>query len=119
MGLKTPNVRPLNRSDLDKFTHFNQSVRGCAIELDGEVAAVYGVLQSTPLQAFSEMDEELKKYPKVIVKCILSFKDILKHYDSPVYAMPSTKYANSPRVLERAGFEEIRKGVYQWKQQKA
>ena len=115
MGLKTPSVRPLNRSDLDKFKHFNNTVRGFAVEIDDKVVAVYGVLQSIPLQAFSEMDDELKKYPRVIMKCILSFKDILENYSSPIYAMPSVKHVNSPKVLERVGFEEIREGVYQWK----
>lgn len=114
MGLKTLDVRPLRKSDLDKFKSHGETVRGFAIEIDGEVEAVYGVIHTVPMQAFSEMSDKLKKHPRVIMRAILSFKDILKQYDNDIYAIPSSKYPNSSKVLERIGFK-LTNGVYKWK----
>ncbi len=115
MGLKIPSVRPLNRSDLDKFAHHNETVRGFVIELEGEVLAVYGVIHTNPLQAFSEMSESLKQYPRVIMRAILDFEGILKQYKNDIIAIPSVNHPNSSKVLERIGFA-FENGVYRWKQ---
>lgn len=115
MGLKTPHVRPIRQSDLSKFEHHNETVRGFVIEIDDRLVAVYGVIHTVPMQAFSEMSEELKQYPKTIMRAILSFGDILKQYSNTIYAVPSPKYPNSYKVLERVGFKLIN-GVYQCKQ---
>lgn len=114
MALKTPHVRPIKQSDLSKFDHHNETVRGFVIEVDGEVEAVYGVIHTVPMQAFSEMSEVMKRYPKTIMRAILSFKDILKQYNNIIYAVPSTEHPNSSKVLERIGFKLIN-GAYQWK----
>jgi hypothetical protein len=114
MGLKTPHVRPINRNDLSKFNHHGETVRGFVIEIDGEVEAVYGIIHTVPLQAFSEISEEMKKYPKTIMRAILSFKDILNQYNNTIYAIPSPEHPNSSKVLERVGFKLIN-GVYQCK----
>jgi len=115
MGSKTPSVRPIKRSDLDLFGHHGFSVRGFVIELNNEVVAVYGVLHTSPLQAFSEINEKLKAYPKTIMRAILSFKNIMKHYNKPIYAIPSDKQENSIKVLERIGFTLDDEGYYVWK----
>jgi len=114
MKLKIPKIRPINRSDLNNFKHFGHSVRGYIIELDGEYRAVFGVLQTFPLQAFSEMDESLKNHPMIIMRAIKKFKDIAKNYNQPIYAIPSEKYKNSSSLLKRVGFKETEEGVYQW-----
>jgi hypothetical protein len=98
-------IRPLNRDDLKEFVHMGFTVRGLAVELDGEVVGIAGVLHSYPIQAFSRMDDKLRKYPKTIVKVIKMFKAIVDKYDSPIYAIASEKEHNSTKVLERIGFE--------------
>ena len=118
MELKTacPHVRPLNRDHLDLFNHYGHSVRGFVIELDGEVVAIYGIMHTNPLQAFSVMDDKLKPYPKTIMRAILSFKKIMAHYNKPIYAKPSVQKKNSKRVLARIGFEPTDEGeFYVWK----
>jgi len=116
MKSKIPFVRPLRKGDLKTFKHHGFSVRGMVAELDGEILAVSGVLHSTPLQAFSEIDDKMREYPKVIIKMILSFKDILKHYPLPVYAIANEKEHNSRKVLERVGFKLIEGRTYKWKE---
>jgi hypothetical protein len=115
MALKIPSVRALKRKDLNSFKHHNETVRGFIIELDDEVLAVYGVIHTIPMQAFSEMSEKLKKYPRVIMKAILSFENILNQYSNEIIAIPSTKHPNASKVLERIGFR-FENGVYRWKQ---
>jgi hypothetical protein len=114
MKLKTPLVRPLKKADLKSFDSFNYSVRGVAVEIGGEVVSVSGVLHSSPPQAFSFMKDELRKYPKTIMKVILEFKDILNHYKIPIYAKCSNKEKNSRKVLERIGFELVDGRFYRW-----
>lgn len=110
-----PSVRPLKRNDLDSFQHHGETVRGFVIELEGEVLAVYGVIHTAPMQAFSEMSEKLKQYPRVIMRAILDFEGILKQYSNDIIAIPSIKHPNSSKVLERIGFR-FENGVYRWKQ---
>jgi len=111
---KTPNIRPLTKSDLGEFNSMGKTVRGYAIELDGEVIGIAGVLHTRPLQAFSRMKDELREYPKTIVKVIKMFKDVLKNYDMPVYAIASETEYNSTKVLERIGFELMNNRNYVW-----
>lgn len=118
MKSKIPLIRPLKKSDLKEFNNFGYSVRGSAIELDGEVLAIYGVLHSSPLQAFSSIDKKLRRYPKTIMKAILSFKEILYNYKLDVYAKCSETEKNSRRVLERVGFKLVSRRLYKWSPQK-
>ena len=101
----TLKIRPLTRDDLSEFVHMGFTVRGLAIELDDEVVGIAGVLHSNPIQAFSRMDDKLRKHPKTIVKVIRKFKDIVSSYSSPIYAIASKREYNSTKVLERIGFK--------------
>lgn len=102
---KTPKIRPLKKSDLGEFDSMGFTVRGYAVELDGKVIGIAGVLHTRPLQAFGQIKDELRKYPKTIMKVIKMFKSILESYDMPVYAIACKKEYNSTKVLERIGFE--------------
>lgn len=101
----TLKIRSLTRDDLTEFNHMSFTVRGLAVELDGEVVGIAGVLHSHPIQAFSRMDDKLRKHPKSIMKVIHKFKNIVDRYTSPIYAIASEKEYNSNKVLERIGFE--------------
>jgi hypothetical protein len=111
---ETPKIRPLKKSDLGEFNSMGKTVRGYAVELDGKVIGIAGVLHTRPLQAFSRMEDELRKHPKTIIEVINTFKDILKNYDMPVYAIASEKEYNSTKVLERIGFELMNDRKYVW-----
>lgn len=111
---KTPEIRPLKKSDLGEFNSMGKTVRGYAVELDGKVIGIAGVLHTRPLQAFSRMEDELRKHPKAIIKVIKMFKGILKNYDMPVYAIASETEYNSTKVLKRIGFELINNRNYIW-----
>ena len=105
----TLKIRPLTRDDLNEFVHMGFTVRGLAIELDGEIVGIAGVLHSNPIQAFSRMDDKLRKHPKTIMKVIKKFKSVVKSYSSPIYAIASEKEYNSAKVLERVGFKFFHK----------
>ncbi len=92
-----------------------QSVIGITAELDGRVLGVAGVAFAKPLQAFSFLSEELKKYPRVIVKAVSRLKELFDSFDLPIYATPDTdEVATADGFLKHVGFEEIEEGVYQW-----
>lgn len=102
---KTPNIRFLKKGDLKEFDSMGFTVRGLAVELEGKIIGVAGILHSSPLQAFSSMDDKLREYPKTIIKVMRMFKNILSNYKSQVHAIASEKEYNSTKVLERVGFE--------------
>jgi len=116
MESKKPNVRALTRNDLLAFygEMFSESVRGLAVELDGEPVAVAGVIHTNPLQAFSQIREPLRKYPKTIMKTARRLKSILNVYESPVYAFADKDEKNSVNFLKRVGFIQLEDGVFKW-----
>ena len=100
-----PIIRNMIKSDLENFNHEGKSVRGLVVELDGKVIGYAGVLHTVPFQAFSNMTKELRQYPKVIVKMMRRFRQVVDKYSLPVYAIASKGEGNSGKVLERTGFK--------------
>jgi len=121
MKSKTLTIRPTVATDLQQLNieTFGVSMRGRTIELDGKPLGVGGVLHQEMPQAFSTMSDELRKYPKTIVKFITSFETMLKKHYTTVYAVASSKEKNAAACLTRAGFEYMNtdsngQEVYRW-----
>lgn len=120
----TPNIstRPLTASDLEGRDLFGKSVRGVVAERDGEILGMMGVLYGTPLQAFSEIDDGLREYPKLILKTAKQFRHLVERCRADVYAVANENERNSDRLLKHVGFEYYRtdsdgKRVYRWQTQ--
>lgn len=116
MESKKPNIRTLKKGDIESVygESFRESVRGLAVELGDEVVAVAGVIHTNPLQAFSNMKDALRKYPKTIMKTAISLKSILNKYETAIYAFADEEEANSRNFLKHVGFVEIEDGVFKW-----
>jgi len=116
MESKKPSIRALKRTDLIEFygEPFAQSVRGFAVELEGEPVAIAGVIHTDPLQVFSTMKDSLRKYPKTIMKTAHRLKSILNKYESPLYAFADEDEKNSVNFLKRVGFVQLDDGVFKW-----
>ena len=119
MASENPIVRALKRSDLSAFYDkpFPESVRGLAVEFEGEPVAVAFVINTDPLQAVSKMKDALRKYPKTIMKTARKFKEILNTYSSEVYAVASSEEKNSVNFLKHIGFIHLEDEVFKWEQQ--
>lgn len=100
---------------------FNHTVRGVAVEQAGEVIAIAGVMHTVPLQAFTEASVDQSKYPMTVMRTVRKFREILKGYKVPVYALADPKQRNAPAFLERVGFQfeaDTAMGkVYKWQTQ--
>lgn len=121
MKSKTLTIRPTVATDLQhlKVRTFGASVRGQTIELDGVPVGVAGVLHQVPPQAFSVIGDELRDYPKMIVKFIQQFESFLERNYERVYAVASSGEKNAPSCLRRAGFKFLKmdtnnQEVFQW-----
>lgn len=116
MESKSPNIRALKSKDIVEFygKSFPESVRGLAVEFEGEPVAVAGVIHTNPLQAFSSIKDSLRKYPKTIIKTARRLKTILDMYESPVYAYADKGEKNSVNFLKHIGFTQIEDGVFRW-----
>jgi hypothetical protein len=116
MESKNPNIRALRKSDIIEFYDepFPESVRGLAVELDGVPVGVAGVIHTNPLQAFSTMRDDLRKYPKTIVRTARQIKIILDSYNSPIYAYADEDEKNSVNFLKHVGFDQLDDGVFKW-----
>lgn len=97
---------------------YGKTVRAITAEKDGEVLAVAGVIHTVPFYAFVHMTDEMRRYPKTIMRVIRGFSDFLSKHYVAVYATASEEEANAPRVLERAGFKYLmtttQGEVYKW-----
>ena len=116
MESKKPSIRALRKADIIEFYDepFPESVRGLAVEFNGEPVAIAGVIHTNPLQAFSSMKDALRKYPKVIVKTARKLKTILDTYESPVYAYADEDEKNSVNFLKHVGFIQLDDGMFKW-----
>lgn len=103
-------IRPIRASDIQLFNDgrmYNHSVRGIAVEKDGETLAIAGVLHSSPMQVFSQMSDSMRDYPVMIMKTAKRLTDIMSGYSANLYALASEQEANSKLFLERLGFKPI------------
>lgn len=110
-------IRPLNKADIISFRgeSYDNSIRGIAIEKNGKLLAIAGVMHTSPLHAFSSViDDDIKNYPRVVVKAVREFKEILHSYSSPIYAMRNGKEESSSRFLKYVGFVHVKDEVYRW-----
>jgi len=116
MESKSPNIRELRKTDIEVFygKPFPESVRGLAVEFEGEPVAVAGVIHTNPLQAFSSMSDSLRKYPKTIIKTARRMKAILDKYESPIYAYADEGEKNSVNFLKHIGFIQLDDGMFKW-----
>lgn len=104
------------KSDIISFfgSPFPQSTRAIVVELDGELLGIAGVLHSTPKQAFSSITDDMRKYPKSIVKAGRKLREILNLYEDDVFAVASDTEKNSKSFLEHVGFVPHYDEVYLW-----
>jgi hypothetical protein len=120
MTLKTPTIsptiRPAGSDDLAALgvQTFGVTNRGWVAVLDGEVLGAAGVLHTSPFQAYATMRPEMAKWPKVMVRAIGMFREMLQEHYTSVYAVADEKYPNSMRVLEKAGFQQVDGRVFKW-----
>ena len=97
---------------------FPMSARGFAAVIDDRVIGVAGVAFSNPLQCFSMITDEMKKYPRKVVEAVRLIRGLLNSIDHPIYATPDEDEGTATEFLYHVGFQEtIEKGVYVWPQQ--
>lgn len=116
-------LRPATADDLVSFYghHPRSTMRAVVAEHDGRILGVAGLMR-TPngLLAVSEITDELRRYPLVIMRAGRIIADMARKSAVPVYAVASDKEANSAAFLERLGFvcisESREGGLFQWQE---
>ena len=111
-----PLIRQARRSDVIDMNgkYYKESFSGYAVELDGKVIGIAGLLHSNPAQVVSDMKDEMRKYPKTIIRMARIIRDMITETPYPVYATPSPYESNARRMLEYVGFKPFLKGIYKW-----
>lgn len=113
-------LRALKRSDILALygRSFSESIRGIAAEKEGRVLGIGGVINTAPLQAFSRITDELRKYPKMMVKMGRSLANIMNDYEQPIFAVADAEEKNAGGFLAHIGFEYVESTnvgeVYKW-----
>jgi len=114
-------LRPITRADLISFKGepFDHSVKGFVVMSDDKIIAIAGVMYSTPLQAFSTVTDEMRKFPKLFILAARYFRKLLSEFDLPIVAFASPLINNSDKYLEYIGFEYIGDNaehgrIYKW-----
>ena len=117
MASEKPKIRPLTPGDIEEFypEGVKLSVRGVAVEVDGKVIAVAGMSLRVPYLAFSTMKDEMRKYPKMILKTARQLQDIMRQYKSDVFAEADVNEKNSFAFLHHLGFEHVDERLFVWR----
>ena len=91
---------------------FQWTMRGVAAEVDGQLVGISGILHSQPLQLFSNLDQQIRKHPKLFVKAARELKKIMALYDAPILAKADNTVESSGRYLEYLGFTHAQDNIY-------
>lgn len=101
-------IRTITKADILQFNNgepYSNSLRGLAVERDGELLAIAGVMHSAYLQVFSSMTDEMRKYPIMILKTAKRLLQIMETYNQPLYALASEDEPTSEQFLKHLGFK--------------
>lgn len=104
-------IRPLTREDIPTI---QATARGWAVVLDDTVVGTAGVVYTDGLQAWSELDPVMKKYPKIIMRLAHKVRDLCRQMNGPVYALADDQYERSGKLLEHIGFVHEEGPLYRW-----
>lgn len=94
----------------------DRTVRALAFK-DGErVVGCAGLyLDGGRLVLFSDMQDDVRKAPRALVKAYRTLLAIASRIGLVVHAVPSPGIEASVRFLEHMGFRHITLGVYEWR----
>lgn len=114
----TPIIRPARAEDMDAFYEKkNQgTMRALVAELDGKPIAIGGIMyQDGKVVAFSQMKEEMRKFPMTIMRGAKAITKLLK--GSGAIARASDQEKHAPKLLSHLGFETLdaRSRTYRWR----
>ena len=111
-----PTILPLKRDDILEVygEPFRNSVRGVTVWGDNKIIAMAGVLSTNPPQCFSNISNEMKKYPRVIVVAIREIRKILNNTPRDVYALASEDEETANQLLRYVGFSIDEYGRHVW-----
>lgn len=114
-------LRPITKADVLAFKGkpFNCSVKGFVVVSDDEIVAMAGVMYSIPMQAFSTITDEGRKFPKLFIHGARRFRELLSEFDLPIIAFANPLINSSEKYLEYIGFEYIGDNaehgrIYKW-----
>lgn len=116
MKLTTPTIQPVKASDLDMFYPDRDllTVRGWAFKSDGDTLGVFGLMYTSPVQAFSTIKPELKAFPRVIVRAARLLSDFMNECGHDVIAIADEDEPTSMNFLAHIGFVRTHERYFKW-----
>jgi len=121
MTLKTLDhlkVRPANRDDVIAINgeSYDHSFKGYTALVDGQPAAIAGVMFHNPLTAFLNIAEGIdpKKHKRSAVILTRKLVSIIESLDAPVYAVADIRHPTAYNLLQHAGFKKHNDEVFIW-----
>lgn len=103
-------IKPITKADILQINNnepYTNSLRGLAVKRGDETLAIAGVMHSAHLQVFSEMTDEMRQYPIMIMKTAKRLLRIMESYSQPLYAIASVDEPTSESFLKHLGFEYL------------
>ena len=109
-------IRAATKADIIAYRGevYSESFKGIVVDMDGEIIGIGGVINTSPLQAFSNITDKLRKSPKTSVKAARLFRKLLNSYQYDIYAYASEEEVNAPGYLEYIGFDHVDNRIYKW-----
>jgi hypothetical protein len=109
-------IRPSQKGDLEEVLkeRWGDTFRGITVVEDGRVVGVVGVMHGRELQAFSTITIDPRQDLRLMVKGVRQYRELLSHYDLPVYAAPDPDKETAEGFLQHVGFKKREDGLYVW-----
>ena len=109
-------IRAATKADIIAYRGkvYPESFKGIVVDFDGEIVGIGGVINTSPLQAFSNITDKLRKSPKTSVKAARLFRKLLNSYSYDIYAYASEQEVNAIGYLKYIGFEYFNERIYKW-----
>lgn len=120
--MKKCSIEPATRKDVEEITGkpLHVTVRAFVVKEDNEPLGLIGVhAYQTRLVLFSyikpEVQKELKRYRRVVIKAYRYIMDILEQQPLPVLSRAEEGLDGSDRLLLHMGFKPYQEGIYEWR----
>jgi hypothetical protein len=109
---------PLTQSLAESFYGARpmKTIQGIAAVRGNQVLGLAGFYRNdTKIIVFTELNEEIRKDRRTLVKGIRLIRRMIKNYRFPVYSYADPCIQNADILLLHVGFTHYDNGVYQWR----
>ena len=105
-----PEIRASKATDFEEYygEKLSCSIKGLTAVINDKIVGMAGIAyHKAGMMAFSKLDDEMKKYPVLIMKTAVRFRQLCSNTKGSIYAIACPKEKTAKNFLSRIGFVYI------------